>query len=114
MNKNLDLYEIYSILLEHFGNKAGRPSIDTKNQEIDCILYDSFIFRCGIEKPRNNFKAGIILDSEHVVTSFLGEKLSLNNDVNSIRKNFELVDYYCRLRLPDKFLEAYDQANKCK
>lgn len=63
----------------------SKLSIDTNNREIDRILYETVNFNCGIELPRNNFKGGIILDSEHVVISFFGERLSLNNDVNSIR-----------------------------
>jgi len=112
MNNSLDLQDLYSLLLDHFGNKIENITIDSQNQDIDCILYNSFVFSCGIEKPRNNFKGGIILSPEHVVTSFFGKRLSLNNEFISIRKNFEIVDNYCRLRLTDKFLDAYDKAYK--
>lgn len=112
MDEKLDLYDVYNLLLDYFGNRVGIPAINTKTQDIDCILYDSFVFKCGIEKPRNNFKGGIMLDSDHTITSFFGEKLSLNNDVHSIRTNFVIVDNYCRLRLPNKFLETYDQTQK--
>ena len=112
MNSKLDLYDLYELLLNYFEDKAKTPTINSKTQDIDCILYDSFVFKCGIEKPRNNFKGGIILGSDYIVTNFFGQKLSLNNDVKSIRKNFEIVDNYCRFRLPEKFLAAYDQAYK--
>ena len=107
MNKSLDLNDLHSLLLEYFGNKLSKPTIDSQNYDIDSVLYNSFVFSCGIERPRNNFKGGIILNPGHVVTSFLGKRLSLNNEIGSIRKNFEIVDNYCRLRLPDKFLEYH-------
>ena len=39
-------------------------------------------------------------------------KCSLNSDEESIKQSLHIVDDYCRLRLPDKFLEAYDKAYK--
>lgn len=41
---------------------------------------------------------------------FLGREISLNNDEKSIRESLKIIDDYCRLRLPDKFLLEYHRA----
>ena len=108
MIANLSLEEQYMLLLDFFGEKVQNPFIDTDKMEIDCILYGSFIFKFGIEIPKGNFKGGIFLDSQHVVNNFQGEELSLTNTKESVLNNFKIIDLYCRLRLPDKFLSVYE------
>ena len=39
---------------------------------------------------------------------FFGVHLSPNSDDASIKANLDIVDEWCRLQLPDKFLERYD------
>lgn len=107
MNKQLNLDEIYKLLLEFFGNKATMLQYDSIEQEIDCILYEAFIFKCGIDEPYKTFKGGILLDSQHAILDYFGKEISLNNTREDIIKNFELVDKYCQLRLPDKYLEEF-------
>lgn len=41
---------------------------------------------------------------------FLGNHCSLNSDRKSIEDSLKIIDDYCRLRLPDKFLDAYYKA----
>ena len=50
------------------------------------------------------------MGKEGVITEFLGKRCSLNSDVQSIKKSLQIIDDYCRLRLPDKFLDAYYKA----
>lgn len=47
-----------------------------------------------------------------LMTEFLGKECSLNGDEESIRKSLKIIDDYCRMRLPDKYLEAYENAYK--
>jgi len=107
MNNNLTYIQLLTLAKEFFENKGRIFSISQDKQEINCVLYGSFIFRCGLEKPHNNFKGSIIISNEYVETEFFGEKISLNNTREDIIKNFELVDKYCQLRLPDKYLEEF-------
>lgn len=112
MDKKLDLKEMYMLMIEYFGNKVSSQYINSEKQEIIAVLYDSFVFCFGIDDRYDLFSGGIVLDAEQVLTTFLGKKLSINNDKQSILSNFEIIDNYCRLRLPDKFLTEYDKINK--
>jgi hypothetical protein len=74
-------------------------------------MYDAFGFKCGLDNRYGSF--GIILPVEAgaAVRTFLGRDISMNSDPQSIRDSLELVDEYCRLSLPDKYLTRYDQTN---
>lgn len=108
INKELKLNDMYQLMYDFFGTRIASPYMNSKEQEITVILYDSFVFRFGIDERYQLFKGGILLDNKHLVSSFFGEKLSMNNDKKAILSNFKLVDKYCRLKLPDKFLKEYD------
>ena len=36
----------------------------------------------------------------------------MNADEKSVRESLALVDEYCRLRLPDKYLEAFESSDR--
>lgn len=61
------------------------------------------------EARRNPGKWVYVIDP-----TFFGEDLSLNSDRESILANLRMIDEWCRLRLPDKFLERYEAALAAK
>jgi len=107
----MEVKDLYLLVKGYYGYKAKKISINTKTQEVACILYDSFLMKCDVYDRHSEFGAGIILaDGQKIITEFLGKKCSLNSDDESTEKSLGIIDDYCRLRLPDKFLEAYDKA----
>ena len=50
------------------------------------------------------------IGKEGIIIEFLGKICSLNSDAESIKESLQIIDNYCRLRLPDKFLDAYYKA----
>ena len=56
------------------------------------------------------FGAGIVMPDGQMLIAPLGKDISLNSDPDSIRKSLKTIDDYCRLRLPDKYLEAFESA----
>ncbi|MFW8745141.1 hypothetical protein [Mesorhizobium japonicum] len=84
--------------------------VDVARRTYWCTLYESFRFTCGLDESHGRFTGGIRLGPEEYLTTFLGRQLSLNDDRGSIVANLEMVDEWCRLHLPDKFLERYDAA----
>lgn len=107
----MNVYELVKIVKKFFGYKARQFVMDSEKQQIRCILYDAFLFECGLDGRYGTFGGGIVIgNSEHRLIQFLGNNLSSNVDEDSINKSLEIVDQYCRLRLPDKFIEAYDVA----
>jgi hypothetical protein len=107
----VELAELYLLVKRFYGYKSKMLYGNTETLEAACVLYDSFLFKCNINDRYGRFGAGIVL-GETYITDFLGEKCSLNSDEKSIRQSLQIVDDYCRLRLPDKFLQAYDEAYK--
>lgn len=107
MNKELDFWTLYNLVEEFFQGKGEIVSITQSEQTINCLLYGAFVFKCGIEMPRNNYFSAISIDSQFYVRNLFGKEISLNNNKGDIIKNLELVDKYCQLRLPDKYLEEY-------
>lgn len=71
----------------------------------------SWGYICSLDDQYGRFSAGIGLGTVGgILTDFLGKRCSLIIDEESIRENLQIIDDYCRLRLPDKFLKAYYSA----
>lgn len=103
--------KLYDLIESFFGYKADMRYVNTQTNEVASILYDSFWLKCNLDDQYNTFGAGIVLgDGEGIITEFLGKRCSLNSDEKSIKKSLQIIDDYCRLRLPDKFLVAYYKA----
>ncbi len=111
MNKIEDVVELYRLVHNVLGYKAHMLYANSESKEVGCILYDSFLLKCSIGDQYGQFGAGIALSDSLVpaLTQFLGKRCSLTNSIESITSDLLMIDQYCRLRLPDKFLEAYDK-----
>ena len=106
-----DVNELYKLVKDFFGYKLS--DIGRKNQECEVYgtLYEAINFSCGIDLNYHNFYGiGIENPPEGVITTFLGKKATLDATRENILDSLAMVDRYCRLRLPDKYLEAYDEA----
>lgn len=89
-------------------------SINTDTKEVMGVLYDSFVLRFSLNDRYERFGAGIEIGNGVLLTMFLGEYCSLNNNDVDIKNSLDIIDNYCRQRLPDKFLIEYDKAYKNK
>ena len=107
----MNVDKLYDLVKDFFGYKAHMRYKDSEEKKVACILYDSFWLECSINDRYGRFGAGISLGTgEGILMDFLGKQCSLNNDEKSIKQSLQIIDDYCRLRLPDKFLEAYYHA----
>lgn len=107
----MDINKLYDLVETFFGYKTNMLYLDTEKKEVACILYNAFLFKCNLDDRYGRFGAEIVFGiQEATITEFLGKRCSLNSDEKSIRDSLQIVDDYCRLRLPDKFLEAYNKA----
>lgn len=109
MENKLDIMGIYHLINEYFGKKADVVGVIEKTQELECILYNSFILKCSVEERYQTFGCAIIMDGKYALRNFFGESPSLNNDRVSILESFKLIDKYCRLSLPDKYLVEFEK-----
>ena len=103
----MDVDSLYKLVRDFYGFKCRMRGVNSEKKEISCMLYDSFILICSLGERYGSFSAGIELGKESIITDFLGKYCLLNSDDHSIKESLQLIDDYCRLRLPDKFLEEY-------
>jgi len=102
--------EFHDLVDGFFGPKATQTSYARARMVYTCTLYETFRFTCGLDGEHGEFSAGIEWAPEKYLTTFLGQHLSLNRDRESVLESLRLVDEWCRLHLPDKFLERYEEA----
>ena len=103
--------EIYMLVENFFGYKIKMLYLNSETNEVGGIMYDSFLIKCLCDNKKDSFQLGIYYgNSTLVLTKLLGENCSCKIDEKKIKKKLQVVDDYCRLRLPDKFLDAYYKA----
>ena len=102
--------ELNAFVLEFFGSRLSFPTSDGDKKEMTGLLYDAFPFSCGIDSGKPIFYAGIGVGYQAFLSSFMGVGISMNRDRESVLESLRLVDRYCRLRLPDKYREAFVSA----
>ena len=99
---------LLAIISDTFGGRATVISTERAVGVVSCVLYDTFVFTCGLNGEHGTFTGGIEYAKGRYITRFLGKHLSFNTDRESIVRSLEIVDEYCRLRLPEKFLVTFD------
>ena len=107
----MDVSKLINLIEKLFGYKADMQYMDVEKKEITFWLYNAFLIKCCLDERYNSFGAGVIIgDQESTITEFLGERCSLNSDEDSIKHSLEIIEKYCTTRLPDKFLQAFEDA----
>lgn len=106
----MEFKEFTNLVKSHFNYKLTFYCINYDTKTIECILYDSFYFEISIGDRYSVFGAAIgIGNTMHSFTKFMGQSITLNSDRQSIISNLDIIDSYCRLRLPDKYLVEFDK-----
>lgn len=106
----MDAKELYCLVRDYYGYKIKMLYMNSETHEVGGILYDSFLLKCDTGDRYGMFGAGISTGGDIFITDFLGKRCSLNGDPESIKQSLQIIDDYCRMRLPDKFLDAYYKA----
>ena len=108
----MTLDKLWILLRDFYGYKGDVLRFWEEEQKIDFTLYDSFSLSCGFNE-HGSFDACINLPNEITSIDFVGYNCSLiENNEKDILIALQKIDDYCRLRLPDKFLEMYDKVYK--
>lgn len=106
----MDAGKLCDLVDDYYGYKVDMTYVNLKSEVVG-ILYDSFYIRCFLDEEQKTFNAGISFgESELLITELLGKRCLTGCDEESIKKSLQIIDDYCRLRLPDKYLDAYYQA----
>ena len=113
LKKDKHLDDLKVIIQKHFRYKAKLSFKDSSKRELHFVLYQAFEVVFSLDERYNSFGAGIIIGTNCIVShEILGKKISLNSDLKSVTESLRIIDDYCRLRLPDKFLVEYDNQMK--
>ena len=110
MEKNMEFVEFSKIVKLHYGYKLTSSTLNYETKTIECVLYDSFYIELSIGDRYGIFGGAIAIGMEMFSLPLVMEhNITLNSNQKSIIANLNIIDEYCRLRLPDKFLEKFDQ-----
>lgn len=103
--------EIYMLVENFLGYKIKMLYLNSETNEVGGIMYDSFLIKCLCDNKKNTFQVGINYgNSSQILSTLLGENCICIINEKEIKKKLQVVDDYCRLRLPDRFLDAYYKA----
>lgn len=104
----MDTVEFFDLFDDFWGPRATNTAYASADATVTCLLYDAFPFTFGVGGERGTSTAGYEYSSGKYSVALLGRTFSLDSDRESIIGNFRLADEYCRLRLTDEYLEAFD------
>ncbi|WP_434318757.1 hypothetical protein [Leifsonia sp. P73] len=108
---SIDFQRLPRLIHEHYGSKVDVVSANDATGEVAFVLYESFLFKCGIDPRHGRFGLVMLLDGIAVRT-FFGKRVTMENDEASIRASLNDIERFCRLRLPDAFLGEFDAATR--
>lgn len=103
--------QLVRLIREVIGTRGQIQSASPESGDIVFVMYEAFGFKCGLDNRYGSFGMILPVEAGAAVRSFLGRDISLNADEESIRASLAIVDHYCRLRLPDKYLAQYDRTH---
>lgn len=116
MTQIRSLSALRQVVGAHFQSKAlyrgtvrHDPERDREDGFVRFLLYDSFAFGFGFSgAPYTSLSCFYEASQGTTTTVLLGKDLAfIENDKESVTQALCHVEYYCRLRLPDRFLEAW-------
>jgi len=104
----IDIEQLDTIVKDFFGVKAGQFKLDKQQSFVEFVIYDTYLIHCGLDPLTGSFGARTVMGGEFASNTFMGKLLPLRSDVESVRRSLKIIDEQCRLRLPDKFLVAFE------
>jgi hypothetical protein len=104
----LDFSGLRSFLRSELGSRMSIQTVSPSTQDIVFVLYDAFVFKAGIGERHNSFGVIMLLPGKASIRTFIGQDTTLCTGKDDARNALRAIDDYCRLRLPDKYLEAFD------
>lgn len=103
-----DLKSLMNIIDRYYGDKSKRVSVSIENKSLQYLLYNSFEVKFQIGERYGEFGAGIIIGNIVLGPEILpGRIIKRDSSEESIINNLKIIDEYCRLRLPEKFLQYH-------
>jgi len=108
---NLSVNEFVRLTWSVFDSRVAVLSVSPSIQQVVFLLYDAFAFTASVDESDGSFSVVMVLgESELQLGSFLGHSTTQLVGEAQILEALRTIDVYCRLRLPDAYLVAFDEA----
>jgi hypothetical protein len=102
--------ELVPLIEDFFGSRVSVQVVDSVEKDIVFVLYDAFAFSAGVDERGAFGVVRLVGDPREYASFFLGRETSKRTGDAQIRGALEAIDEYCRLQLPQKYLDAFDAA----
>ena len=90
---------------------AATQARKRSDTQIGFVLYDAFSVRGDYDDyGRGNWGFGVAVGADAMVSTVLGQRLTLCGSRDEVRAALDAVDRYARLRLGSEYLEAHAAA----
>ena len=107
----MDVKTLRNFVKDFYGYKIDLYSVSYEKNEVGGLLYESFWLKCSCNNEENKFEAGLCYGHfKYMITKLLGNVCTSTIDKEKMEEILKNIDDYCRLRLPDKFLEEHYKA----
>ena len=110
----MDYSKLYKSIKAELDYKVKMRYVNSLELTAGFFIYDSFAFEFGVGEKFQEFGGYMVCGDDGKIHKFLGKSLIPIKNIEDVRYNIKIIDDYCRLRLPDKFLQAYDEEYKDK
>jgi hypothetical protein len=100
--------QLGALVVAAFGDRLEAPEILADERRVTGRLYGRFRFEIRIDDPHGQLSSGVWIDDYAMIHPFR-QVPPMDGDRDSVLVALALFDEYCRLRLPDAELAAYDR-----
>jgi hypothetical protein len=111
MEKFRDIGDLADFVERVLGEKGRVLTVSPSTGRMTFVLYDAHVFSVTLDARTYVFGMSLLLPGNASLIRLLGQELSVNNDPDSIANALATADRYCRLRLPDDYLVAFDRSH---
>ncbi|HEY5319629.1 MAG TPA: hypothetical protein VIJ76_02020 [Galbitalea sp.] len=106
------IYPELKKIVDEFCLHRGRVLTSSPSDSVQLmegVLYEAFVFRVHLTQD-GRVELALHVGPAVLADTLFGESLATPADRDAVLASLARIDEYCRLQLPDKFLEAYARA----
>lgn len=107
---SVSLRDAVKMILKFYGRRVTLHSIDSETHHISFVLYDAIAVKAHVDPHDSSLSVAIPLAAGVQVSSPLRRSTTFCEGESQIREALRVIDDYCRLRLPDEYLEAFESS----
>lgn len=106
-----DIHDLYRTTGSHLKSFGRCEYLSSEEQYVQFVCYDALLFTIAMpQHPYSSFTISHLIGPNHSTTqTLLGHDLTfIGNSEEALHRAFEIVQYFCQLRLPQKYIDAWE------